>query len=272
MDNQKDLLDEDKPIAGQKYCCISFVSPEKIIKEKKMFFFEKFVNQWEFSKSLVKYRDFLHFLSYKYNLEFDNIIKDFDEYVKDQKDNLSYSTLLDDYKNFIDANEEILLQKFNEKNGFQTNVRGIKIRGSFNSLKEAEIRCKMLREVDPNHNIGICPVGVWVPMDPEAYKTGRVEYLEEELNNLMHEKQKNENIAKENFEKRVTDAKKKAIDENVKLAKKTGNKLTQNLNENNELVSTSNISQERNLGENATLNEIKNELFEGNNIPTKKNK
>ena len=95
MDNQKDLLDEDKPIAGQKFCCISFVSPEKIIKEKKMFFFEKFVNQWEFSKSLVKYRDFLHFLSYKYNLEFDNIIKDFDEYVKDQKDNLSYSTLFD---------------------------------------------------------------------------------------------------------------------------------------------------------------------------------
>ena len=26
-----DLLEEDKPIAGQKFVCVSFVSPEKII-------------------------------------------------------------------------------------------------------------------------------------------------------------------------------------------------------------------------------------------------
>ena len=130
----------------------------------------------------------------------------------------------------------------------------------------------MLREVDPHHNIGICPVGVWVPMDPEAYKTGRVEYLEEELNNLMHEKVKNEQVAKEHFEQRVTDAKKKAINKNIEMAKKTGNKLTQNLNEENELVSTNTLTQEKNLGQSATLDEIKNELFEGNNIPTKKNR
>tara|TARA_A100001015_G_C15000416_1_gene718211 strand:- start:1300 stop:2115 length:816 start_codon:yes stop_codon:yes gene_type:complete len=270
METQKDLLDEDKAIAGQKFCCISFISPEKIIKRKNIYFFEQFLNQWEFSKSLVKYRNFLHFLSYKYNLDFDKVIQDFDEYVKSEKDELSYSNLLDDYKNFLDANEEILLEKFNKENNFQTNVRGIKIRGSFNSLPEAELRCKMLREVDPHHNIGICPVGMWVPMDPEAYKTGRVEYLEEELNKLMHEKQKNEKSAKEQFENRVINAKKTAINKNIELAKKTGNKLTQNLNEDNQLVSTTNISQESNLGENSTLNDIRKELFEGNNIITKK--
>ena len=27
-----DLLDEDKPIANQKFCCLSFLSPEKILK------------------------------------------------------------------------------------------------------------------------------------------------------------------------------------------------------------------------------------------------
>ena len=31
-----DLLDEDKPIAGQKYVCLSFVSPEDILKEKNL--------------------------------------------------------------------------------------------------------------------------------------------------------------------------------------------------------------------------------------------
>ena len=30
-----DLLDEDRPIANQKFVCVSFVSPEDIIKAKK---------------------------------------------------------------------------------------------------------------------------------------------------------------------------------------------------------------------------------------------
>ena len=34
-----DLLDEDKPIAGQKYVCLSFVSPEDILKDKNLFYF-----------------------------------------------------------------------------------------------------------------------------------------------------------------------------------------------------------------------------------------
>ena len=36
---------------------------------------------------------------------------------------------------------------------------------------------------------------MWMPWEPEAYKTGRVEYLEKELNTLMHEKTKNEQNA-----------------------------------------------------------------------------
>ena len=33
-----DLLDEDKPIAGQKYVCLSFISPEDIIKNQRNVF------------------------------------------------------------------------------------------------------------------------------------------------------------------------------------------------------------------------------------------
>ena len=31
-----DLCDEDEPIAGQKFTCISFVSPEKILKKREI--------------------------------------------------------------------------------------------------------------------------------------------------------------------------------------------------------------------------------------------
>ena len=102
--------------------------------------------------------------------------------------------------------------------------------------EEAELRCKLLREVDPNHNVYVGPVGMWMPWEPEAYKTGRVEYLEEELNQLM--KNKNEADAKQQFEKRILEA--NAIEENKKLAKQTGNKLTQNVDKNGNLIGVNN--------------------------------
>ena len=100
------------------------------------------------------------------------------------------------------------------------------MRGTFPTQEEAEIRCKMLRELDPNHDVFVGPVGLWMPWDPEAYKTGKVEYLEDELNQLMHEKKKNEAKAKDEFDKRVKESKVEAIEKNKELAAETGNKLT----------------------------------------------
>jgi paraquat-inducible protein B len=53
--------------------------------------------------------------------------------------------------------------------------------------------------------------------------------MEETLNQLMAEKKKNEEQAKTEFDKRVKETKAKAIQENIKLANETGNKLTQML-------------------------------------------
>lgn len=98
------------------------------------------------------------------------------------------------------------------------------------------MRAKKLRESDPNHDIFVGPVGVWMPWDPDAYKTGRVEFMEEQLNQLHQEKVKNEEKAKQEFDQRIRDAKRKAIEENVKKARESGNKLTQTLTEDGELV------------------------------------
>ena len=81
---------------------------------------------------------------------------------------------------------------------------------------------------------------MWMPWEPEAYKTGRVEYLEDELNQLMNEKNKNEAAAKQEFDKRVLEAKRNAIEENKKIAKESGNKLTQNINKDGQLVGVNN--------------------------------
>jgi predicted ATP-binding protein involved in virulence len=60
--------------------------------------------------------------------------------------------------------------------------------------------------------------------------------MEEELNQLHHEKLKNEEKAKQEFDQRIRDAKRKAIEENVKKARESGNKLTQTMTEDGELV------------------------------------
>jgi hypothetical protein len=275
LDNQNntnskyvDLLEEDKPIAGQKFACISFVSPEKIIKQKEIFYFEEFLKKWDINKSMEKFVQFLNFISYKYNVSFDDISEDFKEFVKDEKENLT-TGLEDDYKTFIDNNEEELQKKFDLVNQFQTNTRGLKIRGSYPTQEEAELRCKILREIDPNHDIMVGPVGLWMPWDPEAYKTGRVEYLEEELNQLMSEKQKNETNAKTAFEQRLKESKQKAIEDNIKNAEKFGNTITQTIDEEGNLVGINNVnSQEFALKEqeNISTADICMELFEGENI------
>jgi hypothetical protein len=264
-----DLLEEDKPIAGQKFVCVSFVSPDKILKLKEMFFFEEFLKNWEFNKSMEKFIQFLNFISYKYKLTFDDVTKDFKDFVKEEKDNISKSTFEDEYKTFLDNNEEELDKKFGIKHNFQTSTRGLKIRGTYSSMEEAELRCKMLREIDPNHDVFVGPVGLWMPWDPEAYKTGRVEYMEEELNQLMSEKNKNETNAKNAFEQRVKETKKQAIEENIKHAEKTGSILTQTIDENYNLISVSNMNTtENNLKDNDTISaaDIRSELFEGENI------
>lgn len=231
-----DLCDEDQPIAGQKFACMSFVSPEKIVKKREVFLFDQFVKQWEFSKSMERYFEFIHFIAYKYNLKSETLIDDFNDFVKEETDKLRKSGIENDYKNFIDKQEEKVMDAFNKEHKFQTSVRGLKLRGVFPSQDEAENKCKKLREQDPNHDIFVGPVGVWIPWDPEAYKTGRVEYLEEELNALHKEKMKNEEMAKKEFEERVRETKKQAIIDNIEKAKKSGNVLTQSMDDEGNLI------------------------------------
>jgi hypothetical protein len=271
LDNPKyvDLLEEDKPISGQKFVCVSFVSPEKIIKQKELFYFEKFLKKWEFNKSMEKFLQFLNFVSYKYNISFDDVSNDFKDFVKEEKETLSNNTMDDEYKTFLDNNESELEKEFGRSYNFQTCTRGLKIRGSYPTIEEAELRCKMLREIDPNHDIMVGPIGIWMPWDPEAYKTGRVEYMEEELNQLMHEKQKNETNAKSAFEQRLKETKQKAIEENIKNSEKSGNVLTQTIDEQGNLIGINNANtQEFSLKEqeNISTADICMELFEGENI------
>jgi len=268
-----DLLDEDRPISGQKYVCLSFISPENHIKNKELFFFEKYLKNFEFRKTFDKYTQFLNFVAYKYNLDFNSLTKDMEEFVGEERENLFLTSLEDDYKSFIDAKEEELQKEYSIQHNFQTNTRGIKVRGVFGSQEEAEVKCKMLREADPNHDVYIGQVGMWMPFHPEAYKTGKVEYLEKDLNDLMAQKKKNDEISKEQFKQRVKESKQKAIRENIAKAEKEGNKLMQTIDENGNLINADRMDVPgKNLlfgdssNDDATTAELRKELFEAEDV------
>ena len=85
----------------------------------------------------------------------------------------------------------------------------------------------------------------------------------------MLEKKKNEVNAKNSFDQRVKETKQKAIEENMKNAEKSGNTLTQTIDEQGNLVGINNInSQESSLKDNDSISaaDIRKELFEGDNI------
>jgi len=265
-----DLLDVDKPIAGQAFGCFSFISPEKILKQREMFYFEEFIKQWDMNKSMEKFHQFLNFISFKYKLQFDEVIKDFENYVKEERETIIKSQMEDDYKTYLDREEENLEKEFNVKHNFQTSVKGFKSRGNFPTQEEAELRAKLVRELDPDFDIFVGPVGTWLLWDPEAYKTGRVEYMEEELNQLASEKKKNEQVAKTTFEQRIKETKQKAIDENKKNAEKHGNVVTQDIDKEGNLVGAGRNTIEQTFDtkdiDSISVADIRSELFEGDNV------
>ena len=87
----------------------------------------------------------------------------------------------------------------------------------------------------------------------------------------MQEKTKNEKQARHEFEKRIAETKRKAIEENVKIAQDSGNKLTQTIDKDGNLIGVGSTTLETALSSKDEVSsaDIRKELFEGDNIRTR---
>lgn len=191
---EEDFLDVDPTLPGQNFVCLSFVSPEKTLvnKEKWMFY---------------------HYHQYvisEYNKIFSELT---DKLLESGDDQVSVASLIDvkkRMKRVFDANQveydkwkeltedfnfregEQLGRRFDEMNNFQTSVRGVKVRGVYDSYKEAEIRSKFLQRSDSKFDVFIGQVGYWLPWHPDVNKISDQEHMNDELNTLMKEYKANE--------------------------------------------------------------------------------
>jgi hypothetical protein len=194
---EEDFLDEDPPLKGQNYTCLSFVSPEDVIKRKDVFMFEKFLTH--FSKEL---NEFFTGFSEKYKDDADslNVIKERYNFL------FKPQNLQDEMTNFIGNNSD-LEKEYYENNNFQTSIRGIKVRGVFDSKREAEIRAQVLKKIDNKFNIYVAHVGCWCPWSPNPDEIENQEYAESHLNTLMKNYKENQSKKDVYYEERKNEMK-----------------------------------------------------------------
>lgn len=191
---EEDFLDVDKSLPGQNFVCLSFVSPEKTLMNKEQWMFYNY-HQYvisEYNKLFTELTDKL--------LETDDDTVPV-ESVVDMKERLNrvfvmnevkydkWNELVEDYK-FKEV--EKLEKVFDEMNNFQTSVRGVKVRGVYDSYREAEARSKVLQRNDSRFDVFIGQVGYWLPWHPDINRIQDQEYMNNDLNVLMKEYKKNE--------------------------------------------------------------------------------
>jgi len=220
--SEPDFLDEDDEIRGQRYVLLSFLSPEKVLAKKDVHFFNEFVKDYEISwktKNLEKYlaeqilsvRKMLFEQADKFdaedlsgvalkcrnavkNFSVENVLDSYKGYLTKNKNEINLTKINEDYEEFLFKNQTRLEDEFFAKNNFQTTIRGLKVRGVYDTSFEAETRAKKLQRKDPKFNILIGDVGKWLAWDPSPHQIPNQEYANEELNKLM--KMKNENEEK----------------------------------------------------------------------------
>jgi hypothetical protein len=216
---EEDFLESDRTLPGQNYCCISFVSPDDCIKQKELFMFHKFMTQ----------------ACGEYELNIDEILKKSSEDLKNKvcselRSKLklalkyNYDQFKDKYDDFKYKYGEELDNIYNKQTNFKTSVRGVKVRGVFDTYQEAENRAKILQKTDRSFHVFVGQVGFWLPWDPNADKIGNEEYGEDQLNTLMKEYRANE-VRKDMFyEERKREKKDDALKE--RMAAEEANKKT----------------------------------------------
>ena len=230
----EDFLDEDTEIPGQRYVLLSFLSPEKVLDRKELFFFQKFLKAYEVDWKIKNLERFMvdvvkHIndelderiktleqnsqfdqaeICRKNRLRVDDVMNQYSGFVQKSRDDINKTKIAEAYDDFLYANKTKLEDEFYAQNEFRTSVRGLKVRGVFGNPKEAELKAKKLQQKDKYHNILVGDVGKWLAWDPASHEVADQDYNNDQLNTLMKKYKENEDNREKYFEERTKGTKK----------------------------------------------------------------
>jgi hypothetical protein len=230
-------LEADKEVPGQHYCCLSFISPQKVLKNKDLYFFSEFLKDYEIQYKIKATESFIMAEANKVqdagsrvqdileNLILKNpgmaadlsgsldavktiragltrgVGADLEAHVKANMSDFKTSVIEEAYDTFMYKHKKRLEEDFFAKNEFRTTVQGLKVRGVYDTYNEASARAKTLQKLDPSFNVYVGQVGFWLPWDPEPHDVADQEYADEQLNTLMKKYKENESQREEFFAK-----------------------------------------------------------------------
>ena len=214
----EDFLAEDPEISSQKFVLLSFLSPEKILAQKDVFMFNKFLNDYDLQWKTTKLEAWMGQQLQSVNTRLENLagsldkvdlsgaavevrnsllrvdrfVEEFQQYTRKNMSELTQNELKKEYEDFLFKNTEALEEEFFKLNDFHTTIRGIKVRGVFASEAEASMKAKRLQKSDPTFNIYQGSVGKWMAWEPDPNRVKEQEYANDELNTLMKKYRENE--------------------------------------------------------------------------------
>ncbi len=197
-EEEQDFLEVDRPIPGQNFVCLSFISPENILEDKKLY------------------------TLYKYHLSLN------------EGCDLTFSQFKEQFEDFSVNGRDNLQKEFDEVCDFKTNVRGVKVRGVYDTQREANIRAQVLQKMDNSFHVYVGQVGYWLPWDPDPNDIAEQEYLNKDLNRLNKEYNKNQTKKDMFYEEQKREKKMAAIRENEMRKKENEELKKKALEENNE--------------------------------------
>lgn len=232
------FLEGDDEIRGQKYVCLSFLTPNRgILKNKDLFFFSKFLQFYNMDYKIRATESFVMgqfrviqdalsdvelmlrnadstepaenkslavTLSEKITKMRGEISKksaaDMEAHVKGNLTDYRETTIVEEYEKYMLLNRQRLEDEFHKQNNFQTTMHGLKVRGVYSSQEQATARAKSLNKKDPYFNVYVADVGEWLPWDPEPEEVKDQEYQSDDLNKLMQAYKENATKRDEFFE------------------------------------------------------------------------
>jgi hypothetical protein len=229
-DESKEVyLEADKEIPGQHYAALSFLSPNNVLKNKDIFLFSKFLEDYEIQykikatesfvmsqvaalqTTLSKIQDQIVALTTRTEPLTATDLSGVSEAVSENRKTLTAdavaalevhvkanmadykeSAIQEAYDTFLYKHKKRLEDEFFAANSFRTTVQGLKIRGVYDTYAEALNRAKTLQKLDPSFNVFVGQVGFWLPWDPEPHTVADQEYADDQLNQLMKKYKENE--------------------------------------------------------------------------------
>lgn len=195
----QDFLDQDTPVRGQRYACVSFVSPEEVLARKDAFVLGRFT-----SALGADVREMLDKLDAKFQADPD--VQQMTHMLRQRYEYLSTDAgMQEEFAAFRALHSSELDELFHSSNGFQTSIRGFKIRGSYETVDEASVRARAIKKKDPRFHVFIAEVGCWCPWSPNPDDIKDAEYAETQLNTLVKKYKEVQEIKDEVYEARKTE-------------------------------------------------------------------